>query len=611
MTEEEIVRAIGLGENEDWEFKDGRGGIGPSVLESVSSFANTSGGVIVCGVLAKDNDKTHELVGIKDPEKYKRNIWNALNNKQQISHSPCASKDVWVAQVGDAQIICVRVPEADRRTRPVYVGPNPLKGSYKRRDSGDYPCTEEEVKQMMRDASSEPQDSLVFDGTSFAHVDLATFRGFRNRVASKRPAHTLLKLDDAPLLAKLGGMKDGRGLTAAGILMFGTADLIKEAFPNLFLDYYEQMDLADTSKRYDDRITSYDADWEPNLFNFFDKARPRLVDGLRTPFGLGDDAMRKGETPFHEAIREALVNCLVHADFMLRGTILVGKRSDAFVFQNPGRSLTPVARIVTARHAGEKLSDVRNPNLVGMFFMAGLAERHGTGYPTIFHAWDEGRRHSPRIEEDLERNTVTVTLPLLSQIAPEVEGELQRSVGADYALLSAMDKDILVQAHQFGEVTNQSLQFSRAETPYTIGMRLKYLADQGWLERDGASGPGRVYRFPKRLRRQRGLFDPLEGGAASPLEGGASGGRLPPDLMALAQRLRSKMRPKRPEVEAVILAICSGRYMTPRELASLLGRTDWNKFRDRYLAKMVLDGRLERRHEAMVHPAQAYRTKGT
>ena len=55
MTEEDIVRAIGLGENEDWEFKDGRGGIGPSVLESVSAFANTLGGVIVCGVLAKDH----------------------------------------------------------------------------------------------------------------------------------------------------------------------------------------------------------------------------------------------------------------------------------------------------------------------------------------------------------------------------------------------------------------------------------------------------------------------------------------------------------------------------------------------------------------------------
>lgn len=251
---------------------------------------------------------------------------------------------------------------------------------------------------MLRDAASEPQDAFVFDGTSFRDIDGDSFRGFRNRFASKRPAHPFLKLDDADLLAKMGGMKNGprKGLTSAGVLMFGTADLIKDAFPNLFLDYYELARSDDPTRRYDDRITSYDGDWEPNLLNFFDKARPRLVEGLKTPFGLAEDAVRKGETPFHNAVREALINCLAHTDFMLRGTIMVGKRGDAFLFQNPGRSLTPVSRIVAARHAGEKLSDVRNPSIVGMFFMAGLAERHGTGYPTIFHAWDEGRTRMRR-----------------------------------------------------------------------------------------------------------------------------------------------------------------------------------------------------------------------
>jgi ATP-dependent DNA helicase RecG len=206
-------------------------------------------------------------------------------------------------------------------------------GTYKRRHSGDYPCTEEEVRQMLRDASPDPQDSTVFSGTTFSGIDAATFSAFRNVFRSNRPSHALLKLGDAELLTKLGGLKRD-GLTLAGILMFGTADLIRDAFPNVFLDYYELLEPKNAAKRYDDRVTTYDGDWEPNLFNFFYKARPRLVEGLRTPFGLGEDAMRKGETPFHNALREALVNSLVHTDYLLRGTILIGKRGDAFVFQN-------------------------------------------------------------------------------------------------------------------------------------------------------------------------------------------------------------------------------------------------------------------------------------
>src|SRR5262249_28093608 len=150
-------------------------------------------------------------------------------NKQQISHAPCVSKDVWIAKLGEAQLVCIRVPEADRRNRPVYLGPNPLKGSYKRRDSGDYPCTEDEVKQMLRDASSE-QDAIVFDGTSFKDVDATAFREYRNVFVSKRPTHPHLKLDDADLLTKLGGLKK-KGLTLAGLVMFGSADVIRDGLP--------------------------------------------------------------------------------------------------------------------------------------------------------------------------------------------------------------------------------------------------------------------------------------------------------------------------------------------------------------------------------------------
>ena len=462
------------------------------------------------------------------------------------------------------------------------------------------------MHQMMRDATSDPQDAVVIGGTSMRDVDVETFKGYRNRFASRNPDHPFLALGGKEFLQKIGGWKQDRatskkdGLTLAGALMFGTMEAVRGAAENLHLDYLERYSL-EPDNRYDDRFTSDDGAWVPNLYNFYFKVYPRLVEGLKTPFALGDDAMRKGETPFHRAVREATVNAIVHADFRSRGSIRISKRPDAFIFQNPGRSLIAIDRIVEARHAGEDLTEVRNPNILRMFSLIGLAERLGSGYPTIFSAWDGGHRHSPRIDEDLERNLSTFTLPLLSQISPEAERELLRTVGAEYALLSALDKDILLQAYQFGETSNEAIRFGRKEHPREIGHRLRFLADKGWLSRKGTSGRGRTYSFAVPPHHVEEDPHHVVGGSAI----------QDADLLGIAAGIRNKPKPSKAEIEATVLALCDGRFLTVRQLAELLGRAH-SSLRDRYLAPMVADGRLIRRNpESAGHPSQAYRKAAT
>jgi predicted HTH transcriptional regulator len=53
------------------------------------------------------------------------------------------------------------------------------------------------------------------------------------------------------------------------------------------------------------------------------------------PFRLEGDVVRQGVTPIHEALQEALVNALVHADFSGRVSILVVKRPDMYGFEIP------------------------------------------------------------------------------------------------------------------------------------------------------------------------------------------------------------------------------------------------------------------------------------
>lgn len=58
------------------------------------------------------------------------------------------------------------------------------------------------------------------------------------------------------------------------------------------------------------------------------------------------DGQRQDDTPVHEALREALVNTLVHADYTGRISVLVVKRPDMFGFRNPGGLRLPIEQVI-------------------------------------------------------------------------------------------------------------------------------------------------------------------------------------------------------------------------------------------------------------------------
>ena len=86
----------------------------------------------------------------------------------------------------------------------------------------------------------------------------------------------------------------------------------------------------------------------------------------------------------HIALREALVNTIIHADYGEGGAILVIKRPDLFGFRNPG---TLRIRKEDAIRGGTMNSDCRNRNLQKMFQMIGYADQAGSGFPKIYSGW--------------------------------------------------------------------------------------------------------------------------------------------------------------------------------------------------------------------------------
>lgn len=416
MNIQELNSLIYQGEKIDVECKKAGKNVPKSAYESYSAFANTKGGYIILGV---EEDKTKAkpeerfiIQGIENPDKQKEDFWNTINGSK-VNVNILKDDDVFKVEDDGVTVIVIHVPRAEFNMRPVYVGENPYKGTYKRNHEGDYHATEHEIRGMIRDQNPEGNDSVILEYYTMDDIDKETLRKYRQVFEIRNDGHVWNPLDDKSFLEKLGGYRKDRktgveGLTLAGLMMFGTGQAIREKFSNIFMDYRNETEVT-VDVRWNDRIT-YDGIWENNLFNFFSKVTPKLTEDLPKPFKL-EGIQRIDETPVHKAVREAFVNLIIHADYLMdAGTLKVIKRNKSFEFTNPGILKLPIEDIFRGGN-----SKPRNPHMQTMLRMVGFGDNAGSGFPTILATWKKEGWIEPELIEDTRLNQVTLVLKMVKE----------------------------------------------------------------------------------------------------------------------------------------------------------------------------------------------------
>ena len=397
------------------EVKKATNGLPNSIWETYSSFANSEGGVIVLGV---EENKNHQLriTGVNNPDELVRDFWNTINNPQKISLNILTDKMVSVLTVEDKQIVVIEVPRAEREMRPVYVGTDPIKGTYRRNHEGDFHCTREQVAAFFRDASPVSIDTKVLTEMDYSIFCQDTINDYRIRFNAKHTNHAWSKLDDELFLRRIGAMglsnEDNKlHPTIAGLLMFGYEYEIVREFSQYFLDYQEHMD---PSIRWTHRVVSSSGDWSGNLFDFYFRIINRLTSDLPVPFLLENNT-RVDDTKLHESIREALLNTLVHADYYGRQGTVVIKGIDRMSFANPGDMRISLK---TALEGG--ISDPRNATLMKMFSLIGIGERAGSGIPSIISVWSDATGVVPTYKQSFAPDRVQFVIDVNGNTADKL-----------------------------------------------------------------------------------------------------------------------------------------------------------------------------------------------
>ena len=586
-------------ESSDLEFKSAKGGFPRSFWETYSSFANTDGGAIVFGIKEKNDQFFLDGLTEEQVKKYEKDFFNTMHNKGSVNIALLNENDVQAVKFGEAYFLFFYIPRVDRSLRPVYCGLDPYVGTYRRDLEGDYHCSREEVNSMFADANlTSPVDGRILKNFTIEDLDENSIKQYRRRFEQWNPDHVWNALPEDKFLEKLNVFRKDRktgeyGLTYAGLLMFGTYSAIMDENPNFFPDYQE---IQDPKDRWVNRICP-DGNWESNLFQFYSRVLPILQNFLPKPFIL-EGNQRKTETPAHVAVREALTNALVHADYTENASLNIYKYPNKMVFANPGVMLISLKQYYKG---GESVC--RNKYLQTMFTFLGSAEKAGSGADKIIHGWEKQNWKRPYIEEKSKPNKVVLTMSMESLLDESVIQELTRHLGNQIENLSRQQLMTLALAYSEEEITNERLQCVLDMHRVDITQMLSKMCSMQLLESSGYGRGTKYHIYGLNIGLQNSNIG-LQGTNIG-LESANIGLQSTNIGLENTNIGLKKKRYSKEEMRELIIDYCQ-EWRTAEEIAIAVDKTT-AYIRDIVLPK--LSDVLEKRYDVPHHPKQKYRAK--
>ena len=399
-----------------------------SLWDTYSSFANCYGGVIILGI-KEEKDGSWRTTGLQNESKLRKDFWDTINNPKKVNLNLLTDDDIETYTIGERKdvIMVIYVPMAKREQKPIYINNDIFNGTFRRNYEGDYHCTRLQVKAMLRDQTERTMDMEILDKVPMEDLNYDTIHGYRNSHRTLKEGHPFERLNDHEYLRSIGAAavseEDGKlHPTAAGMLMFGNEYDIVRHFPEYFLDYREEMDSA---IRWTDRLQSSSGEWSGNVCDFYFRVYNKIIKDIKVPFKMVGGE-RVDDTPVHKALREALANCLINADYHGVRGVVIRKETDKITFANPGYVRNGKKQM---RLGGE--SDPRNKSLMKMFNLINIGERAGSGVPNIFNVWNDEGFVEPEIEERFDPDRTILTLSFAKKQAKKTSDKKQAKKTSD------------------------------------------------------------------------------------------------------------------------------------------------------------------------------------
>jgi ATP-dependent DNA helicase RecG len=452
------VPRIDLQEGERVEFKQQWT---DQALEDLAAFANTRGGTLFVGV-----SDDGEIVGVEDPEAEIQRIANTavsrLGLTPSITQRTMDGREVIEVQVEPARGLVVH--NGRYRTRV---------GSTNR----DLP--QEQLARVMLDRSGQTWDALPSPWGP-DRVDVATLTRFAELARRRLPE---IDASDPERTLRNLRVAVGNRLTNAGVLLFAKDPQALFPQAQVRIGVFKGTEIMD-SHGFEGTLWDQLND---GMERFRRLLRVRFVVRVTEPTLEGLQRKEIWEYPL-DALREALINALIHRDYAAPADIQIRLMEDRLQFWNPGR-LPPGIRLDQLR-APNHPSVPRNPLIARCFYFASLIEHWGTGTTRIIE-WCRGQDlPEPEFVEDPGGFRVAF---LKDPYTPE----RLRAMGLNDRQVQAV---FHVKAR--GSITNREYRKLTGASKPTATRDLDALLKAGVLIREGETGRGSRYRLKDSERAQ-------------------------------------------------------------------------------------------------------------
>lgn len=181
------------------------------------------------------------------------------------------------------------------------------------------------------------------------------------------------------------------------------------------------------------------------------------------------------------AVREALLNLLVHRDYSFSASALISIYSDRIEFVSVGGLLPGI----DLDDIMVGLSVCRNQNLANVFYRLQLIEAYGTGMRKIMNAYEE-QSQKPIIENT--SNAFKITLPNINAMHDTVN----TTDTSPALILSEDEKKVLEFARNHGAVTRAEAEALLGTSTSTAARLLRRMVTENVLTQHG-KGRGITY----------------------------------------------------------------------------------------------------------------------